>query len=796
MRPPQTEKKEGKENSVNLLATLTPYLKKWYFFLFSVIIGIGIAYVYLKFSLPTYRNETSVLINEDKSKPTSTNMQVLEDLDLVSTSTNLNNEIEIFKAFSVLEPVVDSLQLYVAQHLIGDNSKVRTKELYSDSPIQLKIEDNPPKNIELIERYNFNISILDGKEILISSGNLNKKIRFNSWFRLSDKHPPIFISKTKNFKRSWFGKKIDITVVPKERAIFALGSSLTIEKKNKESSVLTISIKGSNWKKNNEILQQLIKSYQRDVMYDKNIVKLNTSNFIKDRLIYLMDELAMVEIEGQSYKQGAGVADYEVNLTSTVDDKSNLERELNESNLQLSLVNMLLEYTSSSNSYDDLVPTNLGFVDLSIKDLCDEYNKAVLDRKKLLETSKTSSPVIIKIENQLASLKSNLEKSLRNLKQIYVLKCASLEKRFNILNRQLGFMPKFEREYRAILRQQQIKESLYLFLLQKREENEIELAASVGSLKVIKPPIQEGVKIAPSPLIIYALSFFISFLIPFVGIFIYSILYNKVLFSSDIQGLNVIGEIPQSDAANQILDRNQSNVATEAFRMLRANISFFTEKRSGVVLGITSSIPNEGKTFISINLAQALGNTEKKVILIGMDLRKPKFVDYFSNKLNFGLSNFLVDKSLSLDSIINAGDDVARFDYIFPGDIPPNPSELLLRTRLDDLMEELRQRYDYILFDTSPIGIISDCLPVLQYHADLVLYVTRAGFSDKKFLELPKTYIKDGIFKNLVVILNDAKSDDLRYSYKYGYYDYYTHESKVKLTTIQKVMNFLKGKTN
>jgi len=767
------KKKEVQSNPINLRELLSPFLIRWHFYLLTGAICFILTFLYLRYTIPTYRNTASLLINEDKNNNKSEGITILEDLELTQTSNNLMNEMEIMKANSVLEPVVDSLYLNISTFLIGKNSKLRRQEMFGRLPIKFTYIYQTLEQYDEMPGFKFFVEInAIGSYVFESVSGARKKVKFGDTIDFPKQGMKFVFTKTKYFNEQWFNKRFEYNLIAKEKAVAKLSSDLLVERKSKESSVVTLSIEGMSEDKNRAILTKLIESYQRDALNDRNIVKTNTSEFIKERIKFILEELNEVEKSGELYKKEKGIVNFDIDVNEFIESKSIAEKKVTDVSIQLNLVNILADYLNGIVGFEELLPANIGFDDQNINDMTDQYNKLILERKKLLQTSKQSNPLVQKAETQLISLKESIGKSLRNLKRIFEYKLKSFNSEFNKFDNELGTMPKFEREYRSILRQQQIKESLYLYLLQKREENEIELAASVTNIKIISPPSAHGSLISPQRgnLLLYALA--IALILPTILIYILDFFDNKLTGDKDLDGLNVIGQIPRSKVLNSIIQQNDRSYISEAFRMLRANLNFYLSNQiKSPVIAVSSTIPNEGKTFISINLAQTLASIGNKVVIVGLDLRMPKLNDYVENIERRGVSNFIIDDAISVEDIVQPFPNNENLFIINAGNIPPNPAELLLKPRFKVLIQQLKEQFDFIIMDTSPIGIISDCLPIVKNEADMLLYVMRVGFLDKKLITVPFSLKEDGIVTNLAVVLNYTEPIEKRYnnSYKYGY---------------------------
>lgn len=436
------------------------------------------------------------------------------------------------------------------------------------------------------------------------------------------------------------------------------------------------------------------------------------------------------------------------------------------------------DFLKEQKGYNQLLPANLGFKELSIIEMTTQYNDLVLERNRVRETSGEKNPAVARIESQLAGLRSSLETSLRNLKNTLNLQLKKLSSEEAIYQSKIASIPQFEREYRDIVRQQQIKETLYLFLLQKREENEISLAATVSNTQVIDAAYSSELPVSPKKKIIFLGALLFGLILPIGVIYVKDLLDNKVKVRHDLErvGLSVLGDLPYSKDANELLVLNKPNSSlAEAFRVLRSSLSFILPagKEQGKVISVTSSVGGEGKTFTSINLAFMFAATGQKVILVGLDLRKPRLKEYLDlkqAKRRKGVSNLMVDPGLDIkDCIEHVTRSGHGIDILVSGDIPPNPSELLLSQRLDNLVSQLREEYDIIVLDNAPVGLVVDTLSVNRV-VDMNLYVIRANVLDKRYLPRIVSLKNEEKLKSVFVVLNGVKySGSGAYQYGYGY---------------------------
>jgi len=765
MKPRKIQKQLAKPEEVNVGKLIAPYISKWYLIFGSIGLMLLLCFFFIRFSIPRYEISSRVLLRVDNAKKSNLSLDILDGEPYVSNSSSLEDEMEIFKAHSVLAPIVDSLNLQVTVFAVGENSRMRRAEVYKNLPFSIQLIDQSGD-----EYKSFSFKLIWGKDKHLFSFN-DREIEFekDTVIFLKRSLPKIRIcaAPSQDFVPN-IEDEYEISVVSKEVAMKQLENGIKIEKSSKESNIVNISMQGNDQYKITLTINHLIQSYQRDVTEDRSQIKINTISFIEDRMRYLVKELDFVEKSGESYKVTTGINDYTTNLNNSLSNQSSVEVKLKESEIQLSLTKYLSDYLEKANTDGDLLPTNLGLSDQTINSLIDQFNKILLEKSKLAITSKTNNPLIINLENQAKLLRNNIDKSLRNLRKSTQSKVDEYQNMINGLDGELKNLPKFEREYRSILRQQQIKETLYLYLLQKREENEIELAANTSSLKILSPPSNTGVLVYPKKSILYVGSAILGVLIPVFVIYILSLLSNKITHDTSVSPFTEIGSVPNTQHSGLITNDTKDGYLVESFKSIRTNLSFYLGDNKKII-GVTSALPDEGKTFISINIAKVISQTGKKVVLIGTDLRRSGAEIFFDNLPEHGLSTYLTRTETTVKDVIAKIDD--NLFFIAKGISPPNPSELLLRPRMDQLIEELKGEFDIIVIDTSPVDVVSDCLPILKKYADFVLFVVKCGSTPKDVLKTPKRLIDESIVENIAIVKNNSIRQTKSYYGNY-YYQY------------------------
>ena len=759
--------RESEENSISLRELLDKYLVYWRWLFGSVVVFLVLGWMYARYQTPSYESVATVLIEqESKSGMASEEIGMLKDLGLASGGGVLEDEIELYQSRSLMERVVRELHLHWKYQIVGTTTGLVRSELYNSNPIRIRAVE--ADSLFYDQHYEFEIMLISGNEYKIISGNGFDGNHYKYGAVLQLPIGKIILEKTNEFKSNWIGKRILINVTPVSEVATEIRNVLSVDPASKEANILILKVKGHNVEKNNAILNKIIAVHQENAINSKNEVVKNTTSFINERMRFIAADLTDVEKKGEDYKSEHHLVDVTTDAASYLEKESDIEKKVVEASIEMSLADFMNEVISDQNGYEQLLPANLGFKDPSIGEMTTQYNTLVLERNRLRETNGSKHPGIARVESQLASLRTSLENSLRNMHNSSQMQLKKLKSEEQIYQSKISSIPQFEREYRDIFRQQQIKESLYLFLLQKREQNEISLAATVANSRVIDSAYSNGIPVAPKKALIYLVAFALGILIPLGIIYLLVLLNNKIVSRTDLEnsGLTVVGVIPEEKDKEKLmaLSHPQSSLS-EAFRVLRTNLSFVTSSENGAckVISITSSLSGEGKSLTSVNLAFMFAATGKKVLLMGLDLRKPRL------KPLPGLSNYLVNHDLTAKDITVISESHGQsISIIQAGDIPPNPSELLMTHRLDELIENLRKEYDYIILDNAPVGLVIDAVTTNRF-ADVTLYLIRSGMIDKRYQNHILELKNQGKLKNLYVMLNAVKNTSGGYSYSYSY---------------------------
>ncbi|WDF62497.1 GumC family protein [Flavobacterium sp. KACC 22763] len=760
---------------LGLTQQLEKYLAHWRWFLLSIIIGLLLAFLYLRLSTPSYEASTTILVKDEKKGGMLSELSVFSDLGLgASVKSNIDNEIEILKSRTLAESTILKLNLNIALFYKESFTK---RDMYGESPIEIHFikkmqsfgEANVNLNCELITAETFSlIEKIENKENFIVSPK--KEFRFGE--KILTKTGILVVNKTALFSDFYSNgeRAICILIKPLDDLTEDFRKKLKVEPISKTSSVVSISISDPVAKKAEEFLNNMVEIYNERAAQDKNFISENTSNFIANRLALITQELDGVEQNVESFKKSNRLTDIESDAKLYVESSNEYDKKGVETEIQLNVVSSLLDFIKKS-SNSDLLPSNLILDKGDASNLINSYNQLVLDRNRVLKSATSENPAVVKLDQQINSLKLNVAESLNRMQSNLQIQNRDLKIKEGVLNSKIGKIPVQERQFRAIARQQKVKEELYLYLLQKREETAISLAATEPNARIIDTAKAEKNQVSPKKKIIYLAGILFGILIPLGIIYADDLLNTKIKSRDDLEGktqIPFIGDVPNCEHVSELIRPNSRSSSAEALRIVRTNLGFMlnnTEEKIAKKIFVTSTFASEGKTFISTNLAASFALAGKKVLLIGMDIRNPKLTDYLTLPSE-GLTNYLSSENKTIENYIIKYEGYENF-YILPaGIIPPNPAELLMSKKIDQLFENLKTEYDYILVDTAPASLVTDTLLIAK-NADTFVYVMRARFLEKRMISIANRFFRDKKLPNMCIVLNDTKPKG-KYSYGYG----------------------------
>lgn len=769
----QEKTKKSFRDEINVRELLLRYLSYWKWFAASVLISMSVAYVILRYTQQSYESRAKVLINFEKTGAYS-ELYAFQDLGLFEGTgnyNNLHNEREILRSRSVIEGVVRQLDLHIQYNLIGSKTGIERRELYKNSPVEFVLLKGDSADIKAPVRYDIEL-LSNSRFQFLDNERFGTKI-----YRCMDtlEAPSIgkfYLKTTRFYKMSAASTNLSILVRPIESTVSTYQALLTVEPISDQVDILQLSIRGPNIQKNNDFLDSLIAQHTRQTIEDQLQIYRHTTNFINDRIATISEELSDVEKEGESYKSQYDFSDILMSEKSLYDRTLFNERSLIEAEVQLELIQYLYDYLNRITDNENLLPANLGLDDYGINHAVENYNRVALERLKVLEHSSAKNPSVIKLDAEMASIRSSLKASLSNSKTSLQMEVNRLRAKESSINAEISELPKHKRVLRSIDRQQQVKEQLYLYLLQKREENEIASAVSEGNSTVIEAAYSNGAIVSPNRKVYYAAALFIGLFIPFSMVYLLSLLDNKVRKPEDLEenGLTHLASIPWLGRNKAIFTAESATPEAEAFRILRTNTSFLLGRQTegGQVILTSSMIAQEGKSFVAINLGASFSLTGKKTLVIGMDLRSPKILEYAGLPRNKGITDLLIDPKLKWQNLVQKDPVNHNLFYLSSGTIPPNPAEILMQPELKDLLDEIRKAYDVILIDSAPVALVTDTL-LISHLADICVFVVRANFLEKQRLATAAKLAAEGKLPRMGVVLNAIeKNQSGNYGYGYG----------------------------
>lgn len=769
----------------NLFAIL---ILNWQWFLMSLVIFVCGALLYLRYAEPLYNVSALMLVKDEDKKRNATQMLAnMQDLGFMTTSTGIDNEIYIMKSRILARDVVKDLKLYTEYRSVG---KIVKPLIYSTQPINVDLD---PLHLDSLDKALLNgVNSLqmtiskEGKKYVVSGNVYYKGNKGKAFSHSFNTLPATFktelgsLTFTKNLGYDFEPDQVyQVTINPPMQVATGYVKSMDVSPASKQTSIAQISLKDKSIQRGFDFLNQLIVCYNRQANADKNEIALKTEEFINERIANINSELGTTEGAIEDFKRRNAVTDVGIDASSSVQMSSQYSAQLSQADAEIKILDNLREYVNSPKNKYQIIPSNVGMTDATATGLINSYNQAVQDRNRLLKAASEQAPQVMTLTATIDELQQSIKNALLQARRSADINRQGIQSQYAKYQGRVSTAPVAERVLTQIGRQQDVKSGLYLMLLQKREENTISLAATVDKGKLIDEPNFEG-KASPKSSIILLASVVLGLCLPLGIKFLLSLFRYKIEGREDVMKLTtmpVIADVAVAsdnvkDKAGIVVQANKNSQIDEIFRSMRTNIQFMLKKDQKVIL-FTSSTSGEGKTFNAANLAVSFALLGKKVILCGLDIRKPALGRLFSVSDRFeGITTLLTMETVTnsaLESQIKKSvNDFKNFDLLLAGPTPPNPTELLARENFGQIVNMLRQKYDYVIFDTAPVGLVTDTLQIAQF-ADVSVFVCRADYTPKSSFGMLNGLAAEGKMPNPCVVLNGVDMSKRKYGYYYGY---------------------------
>ena len=796
---------EEEQSSFNFQTIYTTFILNWKWFVLSVFICLGIGFLYLRYTTPIYNTKAKLLIKDDDDRRYRRGgiqgLESMSNLGIISNSYGIENEQEILTSTTIAEQAVRDLKIYVTYYIKG---RIKKRLIYKKQPLNIDMDyahlDRMNQPIKLSIKRDGNNYKIKGTyfapiDELTSSGpyEIDQTIT-NIPSVIRTKAGIITITANGRYKLK-DGETLIATIQSPRIASYKYVGALSVEQSSKTSSVLNISLNDQDINRGMDYLRQLVICYNGQANEDKNEIAAKTEEFINDRLAKISTELSSTDGALENFKRNNKVIELQLSAQSLAANTSNFEQKLNDANTQISLINSLIAFANRPGNKHQVLPSNVGLQDQASTSLINEYNKTALERNRLLRTASENSPVVSELTARLDDMSSSIEQALIQARKGLIIERDAIKSQLGQYTGEITKAPEQERILTQIGRQQEVKSGLYLMLLEKREENSISLAATADKGKLIEAPQFAG-KVSPKGSIIMLIALLLGVAIPSVIIYIINFFRYRIEGHEDVAKLTklpIIADIVMASEsaktkADIVVHENQNNQMEEIFRSMRTNIQFMLKENENIIM-FTSSTSGEGKTFTAANLSVSFALLGKKVILVGLDIRKPRLAELFEiNNHHNGITPLLTMEEPTWEDIeeqtLPSGIN-DNLSLLMAGPIPPNPSELVSRPSLSKIFDILKQHYDYVLIDTAPVGLVTDTLQVGKY-CNISVYMCRADYTPKASFNLINSLAEEGKLPNMCIGINGIDLSMKKHSYYYGYgkygkygrYSHYGHYGK------------------
>lgn len=761
------DNKKQQTEFIDVRGTLLLWWSKWYWFAISAFVCLSLAFIYATVKKPVYLVKSNILIAQDDSN-------IMSGMggfgQLFGTSGYVDDEVFVVSSHTVLRDVVKDLKLN--KSCVVKEGLLKSREYFKKYPVDIVTDTDIADTLSVSLKFNLkvdedgvaSVEVKDSQKDVVADLE-NQKFPIT----VETKYGVFTIKKTADYKEGE-SLKAKLYFSGYDDAAESLKEDLDIYIASKKSNVIQIEMETTDVDKAKLILNDIVKYYNVRGVEQRSEQSRLTLDFLDSRIQIIAQDLTDSEADVEGYKKNQGIVDVATEATYQTTKKGKFEGELVQAEIDLNIMQMTKEFLADSKNKYELIPTTVS--DETVKAGIINYNELVLSRMNLVRTAKEGNIALSKMNDRIDALRANINTSLDRAIAQQNKVISDMRLQLGVTDSRLGNIPTQERQYRDIKRKQTIKEQLYLFLMQRREDTALMIANTTPKGVIVDKAFSLSEPITMKKRMILLLAFVFSLILPPLILVIKKVLRNKFDTKDELKKLTdipVIGEICKDNTGDNIVVK-QGSVSTvaELFRAVRSNLQqFFLSGEDDKVVLMTSTVSGEGKSFVSVNLAQTLAitNNDLKVLLVGMDIRKPRIAEYLSISSSKGLTDYVARTGMNLDDVIQKNPNGLAFDVITSGPIPPNPAELLLSQRVDDMFAELRKRYDYIVVDTAPVGLVSDTL-TLSRIGDATIYVCRANYTTKTDIQYANSIYEEGRLKKMSIILNDTI---VRKGYGYGY---------------------------
>lgn len=776
---------DSEQSSFNFQKLYTIFILNWKWFVLSIIICLGCSYLYLRYKSPVYATSAKLLIKDDSNNKSASAKDAISgmvDFGIISSNYGVDNEIEILNTRTLAAEAVRDLKLYTSYWKKG---RVKSVILYKNQPINVDVDAahleklNAPISMS-IERDE-NKYIVKGKYyVSVDENTVEGPFKFEKTLvgfpaTIGTKAGTLYFTNGKTRMKD--GDVMKVVIVSPMMMAAQYSSALSLEQTSKTSTTLNMQLNDKNIQRGIDYLRQLVICYNRQANEDKNEIAIRTEAFVNDRLEKINSELNSTEGQLENYKKRNRLVELKVDAKESVTNLSSYEQKLNEAATQISLINSLIQFAERPGNKYQVLPSNIGLRDEASISLINDYNKVALERNRLLRTASESSPVVEELTSQLKDMNSCIRMALSQAKRNLEIQRNAVASQYGQYNQEVSRTPEQERILTQIGRQQEVKSGLYLMLLQKREENSISLAATADKGKLVELPQYVG-KVSPKTNIILLLGLILGIAIPSLVLYLLQFFRYRIEGHDDVESLTDIPIIADVAVANEaaktradiVVHENENNQMEEIFRSMRTNLQFMMKPEDKVVM-FTSSTSGEGKTFNAANLAISFALLGKKVVLVGLDIRKPRLAELFEiDNHHTGITKLLVKDDPTWNDVqkeILPSEINKNLDLLMAGPIPPNPGEIVTRPSLEKVLNLLKENYDYILVDTAPVGLVTDTLQIGKL-VDATVFMCRADYTPKAAFNAINMFKAEKKLKNMAIVINGIDMSKKKYGYYYG----------------------------